>query len=188
MRLLSAALTALLLSAAPVSALTVEGQSFDPAVTMDGQSLKLVGAGLREKWFMNVYAMGAYSASGACDAGALVRAEEPKMLRIKMLRDVSGAKMAATIGEAFDEHMPKDASAALKASRAKFQGYFTDECTKGTTIEFFYEPGQGTSYRHNGKNMGAIPGADFARVLWDIYFGGNSCCGGLKAGILKCGK
>lgn len=176
---------------APVVArpLAVEGKTFEPTVTVEGRTLKLVGAGLRQKWMFNVYAMGAYSESGACDANALVNKDEPKSLRLELLRDVSAEKMASTIGGSFDEHMPKDAPAELKAQRAAFQGYFKDECSKGSSLEFVYVPGIGTILKQNGKQLGApLAGQGFARVLWEIYFGEESCCSSLKRDVLKCGK
>jgi hypothetical protein len=109
-----------------------------------------------------------------------------KYLRLDLLRDVSAEKMSGTIGESFEEHMPKSASAELKAQHKTFMGYFRDECKKKTVLEFTYVPGKGTSLKQNGKEMGPVlTGADFARVLWDIYFGEDTCCSGLKDDILE---
>ena len=189
MRLSAAALACALLAAPVAHALNVEGREFAPAVTVDGKALKLVGAGVREKWFFKVYAMAAYSTSGACSASSLVNADEPKYLRIEMLRSVDAAKMGSTIGEAFDEHMPKDASPALRSQRATFQGYFTKACSEGSVLEFLYDPAVGTTFRQNGQSMGSpLAGREFARVLWDIYFGTDSCCDTLKASVLRCGR
>ena len=181
-----AALALTLLVASGASALTVEGKSYAPTTTIEGQTLKLVGAGLRQKWFVDVYVLAAYSASGAVDPATLVDADEPKYLRIDMLRNVSAEKMASTIGGSFEEHMPKNPSPELKAQRAAFQNYFKDECTKGSVLEFIYVPGTGTILKQNGKQLGApLAGKSFARVLWDIYFGTDTCCESLKKGVLK---
>ncbi len=67
---------------------------------------------------------------------------------------------------------------------------FKDECKEGTNIEFSYVPGVGTTFKQNGKQMGeTFAGKDFQLVLWDIYLGTNTCCSGLKEGVLKsCNK
>lgn len=183
---LIACLIALISSA---DALTVEGINYESQVTVEGQALKLVGAGLRHKFMFDVYTMGAYSASGTCSASALVNNDEPKYLRLNLLRDVAAEKMAATIGAGFDEHMPKDAPAELKAQRQEFQGYFKNDCTKGSVLEFVYLPGTGTILKQNGRRLGnPIPGSLFAKLLWEIYFGTPSCCDALKASVLSCGR
>ncbi|NMB75309.1 MAG: hypothetical protein GYA21_09280 [Myxococcales bacterium] len=178
---------ALLLVPALALGITVEGHDYPATVTIDGKTMKLVGAGKRKKWFVGVYTMGAYSESGKCDPKALVAADEPKYLKLKMLRDVSAEKMANTISESFKEHMPKNPSAELKKQSDVFMNYFKDECKEGTVLEFFYLPGTGTSLKQNGKELGPVlAGAEFARVLWDIYFGEDTCCSGLKEQIFEC--
>ena len=76
-------------------AVTVEGNTYPKTVTIEGKTLKLVGAGLREKWVFDVYTMGAYTESGSCNTSTLITANEPKCLRINMLRDVSAEKIGA---------------------------------------------------------------------------------------------
>lgn len=158
-------------------ALTVEGQNYAASLQIEGKTLKLVGAGLREKWFFDVYTMAAYSESGSCDRQQLITKDEVKLLKLNMLRDVSAEKMASTIGESFEEHMPKNASAQLQAQRHTFESYFKKECSEGTVLEFLYVPGQGTLLKQNGKEMGPVlKGKAFQEVLWDIYFGKDTCC------------
>ncbi|HOX42788.1 MAG TPA: chalcone isomerase family protein [Myxococcota bacterium] len=165
---------------------TVEGKTYQPTLSQEGKELKLLGAGLREKWFVDVYVMAAYSESGSCATADIVAKDEPKYLRMDLLRDVSAEKMADTIGGSFEEHMPANASEKLKAQRKTFEGYFKDECTEGTVLEFFYLPGTGTLMKQNGKQLGPVlDGFDFARVLWDIYFGKETCCEDMKIDILK---
>jgi hypothetical protein len=179
-------LAGVVLAALFVMGMTVEGNNYPSTLSIEGKDLKLIGAGLREKWFFDVYSMGAYSETGSCDTEAIIQNDEVKYLRLDMLRDVSAEKMSNTIGESFEEHMPKNASAELKAQHKTFMGYFKDECKKKTVIEFTYVPGTGTHLKQNGKEMGPVlAGADFARVLWDIYFGEDTCCSGLKDDILE---
>jgi hypothetical protein len=170
--------------------LAVEGKSYNDTVAIGDKTLYRLGAGVRSKWMFNVYVMAAYSEGGKCDASAIVKTDEVKYLRLDLLRNVSAEKMASTIGGSFGEHMPKNASAELQAQRKTFEAYFKDECTKGTTLEFTYTPGVGTSLKQNGKDLGPpLAGAGFMQVLWDIYFGPETCCSSLKEEILKgCSK
>ena len=166
--------------------LTVEGRSYDDSIVVAGKTLHRLGAGVREKWLFNVYVMAAYSESSRCDAAAIINADEVKYLRIDVLRDVPADRMAAAIGGAIGEHMPRDASAELTGQRRAFESYFKDRCANGTTIEFTYVPGSGTSVTQAGRPLGPpLAGRAFMTVLWDAYFGANSCCAALKTQILK---
>jgi len=167
-------------------ALTVEGTNYPNTVKAGGKTLKLVGAGLREKFFFDVYTMGVYTENHTCDTRRLIKSDEVKYLRLDMHRDVSAEKMSSTIGEAFDEHMPKNAPTQLRKQRKTFESYFKEECAEGNVIEFTYVPGKGTSMKQNGKSMGPVlVGKPFQEVLWDIYFGPDTCCDDLKEQILE---
>lgn len=171
---------------AGANAISVEGETFEPEMARGGAMLKLIGAGLREKWFFDVYALGAYSESGSCKSSELVKNEETKLLRLVMLRTVSADKMASTLSEAFDAHMPKTASQKLKAQRKQFESYFKDELKEGQVLDFLYIPKKGTTIAQNKKALGPVlGGSDFHQVLWDIYFGDTTCCEDLKAEVLK---
>jgi hypothetical protein len=166
-------LSVLLVAPALALGVTVEGTRYPDTVTVEGHTLNLVGAGLREKWFFDVYTMGAYTPSGKCDTRAIIKDEEVKYLRLDMHRDVSAEKMSSTIGESFEQ-------------RKTFEGYFKDECSEGTVLEFVYVPGTGTILKQNGKKLGPpIEGKAFQEVLWDIYFGKDTCCEDLLEQILE---
>ena len=165
--------------------LTVEGKNYSATAIVETKPVKLLGAGVRTKWMFDVYAMGVYTESGKCSAKALIGDEETKYLRIEMLRDVSAEKMAETLGEAFKEHMPKDASVELKNQQQGLMTLFKDECKKDTVIEIIYTPESGTLIKQNSKTIGTFPGKAFQSVLWDIYFGENTCCSGLKDSVFK---
>lgn len=176
---------AILVAPGVVSAATVGGRTFATTVRVEGRPLKLIGAGIRERWMIDVYAFGAYSESGACEADAIVDAEEVKYLRLDMLRDVGAERIASSIGESLDESMPEDASAELRRQRRIFLGYFEDEATEGTVFEFSYVPGTGTILKQDGEELGPpLGGSAFSRLLWSVYFGERTCCEDLREQVL----
>ncbi len=53
-------------------------------------------------------------------------------------------------------------------------------------VEVRYLPGEGTSVLVDGRQRGpTVPGHDFIRLLWDIYFHPDTCCPSLRQGILE---
>jgi hypothetical protein len=166
-------------------ALTVEGKDFPASKQVEGKSLKLVGAGLREKGFFDVYALGAYTQSGSCDPQKIIKDDETKYLRIEMLRNVKAESMASSIGDAFDDAIPPGADSNLKAQSATFQGYFKDKARKNQVIDFTYVPEVGVTIRQDGKVLGPpLTGKDFQEVFWSIYFSDKTCCKDLQEQIL----
>lgn len=179
-------LAATALGGSSALALDVKGRDYPASAIIEGRDLKLLGAGVRNKWMFDVYTLAAYTESGACKPADIVTRNEAKYLRLDMLRDVSADKMASTIGESFAQHLPRDASPELRAQQQAFLSYFKDELTKGTVLEFLYLPDSGTHIKQNGKTLGAaLTGPDFSRVLWDIYFGSDTCCAKLKSQVLE---
>ena len=65
-------------------------------IVTEGSTLKLVGSGIREFLFFDIYRMDAYSESGRCDASGIVGAEETKHLRLIMIREISKSRMQKT--------------------------------------------------------------------------------------------
>lgn len=167
---------------------TVEGNAYEETLTIKGHRLKLIGAGLREVYGLNVYTLGAYSESGGCESKQVVESEEVKYLRLDIIRNIDSDKVVARINEAFGESMPANPSPKLLKQRDQSFSYFKGRCLRGTVFEFIYLPGTGTIFKQNGKTMGpTIPGKEFHTVFWNVYFGPNTCCEELKAELLlKC--
>ncbi len=180
-----AAFAAAIYAPSTLNALTVEGNDYPETVGIAGKQLKLVGAGTRVKWLFDVYTMGAYTESGGCSLKTIRNKDEVKYLKINMLRTVSKKNMAMALNEALTNNTPNNATEELKKQIAKFVSYVA-RCPKGTVMEMVYVPGKGTILKHNGRQHGAaVPGRDFAKVLWDCYFSPKTCCTSLKSDILK---
>ncbi len=185
-RLEALAIVVVLLS--PVRALLAgtEQNTYSSTVEVAGKRLELVGTGLREKWFFDVYEMGAYSESGRCDAEALISADEVKYIRIDMRRNVSADKIAGALNKSLRKNLPAGASADLQAHVDTFLSQFKRDLSKGARMELTYVPGVGTTVTQNGEQQApAAPSKAVADVLWSSYFSSKTCCRKLKAQILS---
>ncbi len=183
--MLCATFTVVFTASISTFALTVEGNKYSQTTVIAGKKLKLIGAGVREKWLFDIYTMGAYTESGTCELKSIRYKDEVKYLQINMLRDVSKKNMTTALREALENNTPKNASEELKKQIRNFTSY-VNKCDKGTVMEMIYIPGKGTTLKYNGKQYGSIiKGKDFHVVLWDCYFSSKTCCKGLKSQILK---
>ena len=156
-------------------------------VTVGGKQLKLLGSSVREFLFIDIYNLAAYSHSGDCEPGKIVYNNEPKSMRLKMVRDIPIDRLTSNLRSTFEDNFPKKGDIpGLKKKIDDLLGRFKNDLKSGASVEINYVPGQGTQVVENGKALGApVPGRDFAELIWRSYFGGNTCCSTLKKNILK---
>jgi hypothetical protein len=166
------------------------GETEEKSLVVNGKPLKLLGTGLREFLFIDIYSLSAFSESGACKPTDIVYKSETKALRLTMLRNIPVDRLTSNLKSTFEDNMPKKGDIeALQKKIESFLSYFKKDLTKGTEVEITYVPGQGTIARRNGRAMGpAIRGSDFAQLVWRSYFGGNTCCSSLKSEIISACK
>ena len=156
-------------------------------VTVGGKQLKLLGSSVREFLFIDIYNLAAYSVSGECEPGKIVYNNEPKSMRLKMVRDIPIDRLTSNLRSTFEDNYPKKGDIpGLKKKIDDLLGRFKNDLKSGASVEINYVPGQGTQVVENGKALGApVPGRDFAELVWRSYFGGNTCCGSLKKNIIE---
>ena len=156
-------------------------------VTVGGKQLKLLGSSVREFLFIDIYNLAAYSQSGECEPGKIVYNNEPKSMRLKMVRDIPIDRLTSNLRSTFEDNFPKKGDIpGLKKKIDDLLGRFKNDLKSGASVEINYVPGQGTQVVENGTALGApVPGRDFAELVWRSYFGGNTCCGSLKKNIIN---
>ena len=162
-------------------------QSPKPTVEVAGKTLKLLGRGLREFLFIDIYTLDAYSESGNCAPGKIVYNTESKLMRLTLIRKIPVKRLQSEFRNTFEKNMPKKGDiAALQKKIDSFLSYFKKDLTKGSTVELTFVPRKGSTVKHNGKALGpVIPGRDFAELAWRSYFGGNTCCKQVKSMVLS---
>ncbi len=164
---------------------TVEGNRYPDTVEAGGRTLTLVGAGLRERWWFDVYTMGAYAEHRSCDPQVLIATDRAKSLRIDLLRDVDAKTMAGALEDAFERNLPLNVPLGLQSQVDTFLGYFRKDLEKGDRMEITYVPGVGTTLIQNQEQQGwTLEGEGLANLLWSSYFSASTCCDGLKKQIL----
>ena len=175
-----------------VAAIVVPGLAADApkTVSVAGKSLKLLGSGLREFLFVDIYELHAYSESGSCSTNDIINKEEVKALYLVTMRDIPIGRLKSNLKSTFEKNLPSGDSSALQKKIDSFLAMFTQDLPKGARVEIAYVPGTGTKITIDGKAVGSVtPGSDFGQLIWRSYFGSNPASKGLKEEILEgCGK
>ena len=82
--------------AVAIADITVKDQ-----ISVGGETLKLNGAGLRTKFFMNIYIGALYLGEKSKDAEAIANSPAAKVMELTFLRDLDGEKISSAFLEGF---------------------------------------------------------------------------------------
>lgn len=180
---LIAGLCVLLAAGSATAATTVAGVKFPDNVTVGNQTLVLNGAGLREKFWIDVYAGALYLPHKATTADAVLAEKGPTRITMHLLHDISHNQFADAWNHDFRKNNSDQAYQAVKDRLERFNGFFPDS-KDGQQIVIDYVPGTGTSVSIDGKQVGTVAGADFHTALMRVFVGDHPPTDAIKAGFL----
>jgi hypothetical protein len=152
-----------------------------------GRPVKLVltGTALRQKLFVNVYAVGSYVQAGVAvrSAEGLAAADCAKRLHLVMERTVEGKDMAEAFRAAVRLNYAEPAFADEVTKLMQFLRNAT--ARKGDQIFLTHVPGVGLHCSLAGKAEFLIKDVAFSRAVWDIYLGKNNLGEAIKKGLVS---
>lgn len=175
-----------LLLGAPVDALELAGVTLVDQVRPAGSDTTLVlnGAGIRSKFFVNVYLAGLYLPTKNTDARAVIRSGKPSRVVMHFLREgVTKAQLTKAWQDGFRANSTPERFSELAARLAQFIDYFND-MHKGDVVWLDYLPGQGTRVTINGDAREWVVGQDFNAALLAVWLGKKPVTKSLKNDLL----
>lgn len=160
---------------------TISGVKFPTTAKIGKNNLVLNGGGLREKYWMDLYVAALYLEAKTTDASKVIYGNEEMAIHIKIISSsVTRERFIESVNEGF-------ANASCKASadeKKKFISFFSDPFKNGDIIHLDYTPEKGVKVTKNGVVKGTIPGYDFKKALFSIWFGSKPADETLKKGML----
>lgn len=153
--------------------------------TADGTELYLNGAGIRSKFFFDIYIAELYLEQPAGSAEEVIAATGKKRMKMHFLyEEVTKEKLVSGWNEGFSDNLAAENMATLKKKIDRFNSFFRT-VKKDDTILLDYLPARGTVVTISGQEMGAIDGKDFNDALLKIWLGPKPINKGLKAKLLN---
>ena len=150
-------------------------------VTFFEQQLDLNGAGIREKFWIDLYAGGLYLETKSNNAGAIIQANKPMAIKLHIVSKlVSQEKMVGAVTDGFEKSTTGHATAA---QRAAFIKCFKDEITEGNIFDIVYNNEEVTVYK-NGTKKGSVKGLEFKKALFGIWLSSKPADKDLKKKML----
>ncbi len=163
----------------------VEGVTIPEQVVVTGKTLHLNGAGVRTKFFFDIYVGALYLPNRATTVEQVLSSAGPKRLTMTFLYDeVSRAKLVDGWIEGFEKNQPKAKQAILKDRLNQFNGMFIDAYKDDLFAFDFLESGD-TVVTLKEKKAGFITGADFQHALLEVWLGKKPADKGLKAAMIR---
>lgn len=161
---------------------TVHGAHFAPDVQVGSERLTLRGAGtLRYKRIISVYAAAFYTApdSGAADP----LGDVPKRLEVEYLVSAKSRDFSERGDEILKNTLTPAELTDIQPRLREISGWYPDP-NPGDRCAITYVPGHGTELFYNGRVLGVIPGEDFQRAYFSIWFGAQPASRSLRDDLL----
>lgn len=179
-------LTAALFVAGISTAFTGHAHSAElpPEIRAGQHRLVLNGWGTRTKTFLDLYVAGLYLTRPSQDSAAIVAADEPMAIRVKITSSfVSQSKLAASLEEGFRKSTGGKV-APIRKEIDLFQKCLKEDINQGDVFDLVYVPQHGVIVNKNGKFKGVVAGIAFKRSLFGIWLSSNPTDETLKQAML----
>jgi hypothetical protein len=156
-----------------------------PESLKTGQStLMLNGAGVREKFFLDLYVGGLYLKEKSADPGAIIEADEPMAIRLHIISSlITSKKMEKATREGF-----KNATGGniepIKVQVEEFISVFKEEIKEGDIYDLIYVPGKGVEVSKNNHHRSTIKGLPFKKAMFGIWLSDKPAQKSLKMAML----
>ncbi len=167
------------------NAATVADVDIPDTLDSSGSELMLNGAGVRSKWFIDVYVGGLYLAEASQNAAEIVNADQPMAIKLHMVSGlVTSEKMQTTTKEGFVNATGGN-TAPIQAQIDQFMSAFDEEIMENDVFDLVYVPGKGVDVYKNEELLDTVSGGvDFKQALFGIWLSDKPAQESLKKAML----
>jgi Chalcone isomerase-like len=164
----------------------VAGIKIPDSAKVEGQELKLNGAGVRTRMFIKVYVAGLYLEQKANTADAVLGNKGVKRIALHIMRDLKADVFTSALHDGLTANNNAAEMAKIEDRIKEFNGILggVGGVKKGDIVQLDYLPIAGTRVVINGDTKGAIGGDDFYRALMKVWLGEKPIDADLKRNLL----
>ena len=161
----------------------ISGITVPQTLTVDKVPLTLNGAGIRTKYFMDMYVGALYLQKSNKEANRILAANEPMAIRLHI---VSGLINSKKIEEALNEGFEKSTNGNTAIYKEKIEAFnapFKEELKQNDIFDIVYSNETITILKNNQPKAN-IKGHDFKKVVFGIWLSDKPADENLKKGML----
>ncbi len=165
------------------NAKVVSGVDVADTIELNNHTLQLNGAGVRSKFFMDLYVGSLYTLTPTSQTKAVLDAPIA-VIRLNITSGlITSDKMHDAIIEGFED-ATDDNLASIKTEVDAFMALFSDEIIKGDQFTLEATKGVGVTAYKNGQAQATIEGEAFREALLNIWLGKQPAQKNLKQAML----
>lgn len=170
----------------PAFAVEVSGIKIPDSVKVEGQELRLNGAGVRTRMFIKVYVGALYLEQKASTANAVLANNGVKRMALHIMRDLKADVFSGALQDGLKANNSVAELAKIDDNIKEFNGIVNGAggVKKGDIVQLDYLPVAGTRVVINGDTKGTISGEDFFRSLLKVWLGEKPIDADLKKSLL----
>jgi len=148
----------------------ISGITIPTKVKFNETTLALNGAGVREKFWIDLYVGGLYTAQQYSEATKVMNDDKTMAIKLHIISSmITTKKMIDAVDEGFKKSM-KGKQSELKDEIETFKAIFTPEINENDVYDLVYTPNEGTAVYKNSKLSSTIKGLKFKQALFGIWF------------------
>lgn len=164
---------------------SVEGSDgpFEPRFPVADRNLELTGTGtIRYLGLFKVSEVALYMPPDV-SADQALKPDTPRRLEVRYFRDLTKEDFAKSTRVWIRKNVSESEYEALKPKIEQLNALY-ENVKEGDRYGLTYVPGKGTTLDLNGREIGTVPGGDFARALFSIWLGDEPVEDGLPGELL----
>ena len=154
-------------------------------VKVDGEYLKINGAGIREKMFLDLYIGVLYLGKKSSDQNTIIMADEKMAIKMRVISNlVTRENMEEAIREGFEKSTKGNTKDIDDKINELINKGFAEEIEKGDVIDLEYIPNKGIILKKNKVELVVIQGLKFKQALFGIWLCDEPADANLKKKML----
>lgn len=163
----------------------IKGVSLPPKITLDGTELQLNGAGVRSKFFIDLYVGALYLQKNSSDANGIINNNETMLIRLDIISGmITSERMIEAIEEGFNNATTGD-TAPIRDTIDGFIQVFSQPIVDGDSFDIGYMPLKGLQVKKNNQLLKTMPvSLAFKQALFGIWLSDKPAQKSLKKQML----
>ncbi|SEA14668.1 chalcone isomerase family protein [Psychroflexus halocasei] len=171
-------------SLSSVAQTEISGITLPEKISYGEDEVVLNGAGVREKFWMDMYVSGLYLKAKSSNPQKIINADETMGIQLHIVSGmITSKRMIDAIENGFDKSTQGNKE-PIREKIDKFIGVFNEKIQKGDVFDLTYQPKHGVIVYKNGKETGQIKGFEFKKALFGIWLTENPGDEDLKEAML----
>ncbi len=152
------------------SAKTIHDVNVPETVQVQGEVLKLNGAGIREKFLLDIYVGALYLKEKSSAAQDILASKGTKQITMHLLQNLSEATCANNMLNGIEKNVTDAEFKQLQEGMNTFASFY-DDAKKGSTITINFLPHGETELLMSGKKKGSVKDEALQQAILKVWLG-----------------